>query len=65
MTDLKNALDLVNQFNTPMLCLITWLVFRLYTNHLPHILDSLNRIDRNLSRLEGRLDGQEKEKSDA
>lgn len=45
MTDLKALLDIVQALQTPLLAYVAWLVYRLYSNHLPHILDVLSRLE--------------------
>jgi len=56
LSEIKSIVDVINGFNTPLLALITWLVWRLYSNHLPHFQRSLDDINSRLARLEGRQD---------
>jgi hypothetical protein len=49
--------DWIPALNTPLLIYLVWLVARLYTNHIPHLQESLDDINRRLSRIEGIKDG--------
>lgn len=51
---MKDALDIVGAFSTPILLVVCWLVWRIYSNHLPHIEESLREITERLARVEGR-----------
>lgn len=61
LTDLKALIDIASGLNTPLLGLLAWLVWRLYSNHLPHIEKGLDSIDRRLARLEGRQEERDNE----
>jgi hypothetical protein len=61
LTELKSLIDITNGINTPVLCYMAWLVWKLYSNHLPHIEKSLDEIDRRLARLEGRQEERDHE----
>lgn len=52
--DIKDVIDITTGLNTPLLGFLAWLVWRLYSNHLPHLQRGLDSIDKRLARLEGR-----------
>ena len=54
LSDIKSVIDITTGLNTPLLGFLAWLVWRLYSNHLPHLQSGLDKIDRRLARLEGR-----------
>ena len=54
LSELKSLIDITNGINTPLLAFLSWLVWKLYSNHLPHIQKGLDSIDRRLAHLEGR-----------
>lgn len=61
LSDIKSFIDITNGINTPLLAFLSWLVWKLYSNHLPHIQRSLDEIDRRLARLEGRQEERDHE----
>ena len=54
--------DWLPAINTPLLLFLTWLVGRIYINHLPHIFERLGELKEGLSRLEGVKSGVELER---
>lgn len=52
--DIKSIIDITTGLNTPLLGFLAWLVWRIYSNHLPHFQRSVDSMDRRLARLEGR-----------
>lgn len=60
MTDLKSILDIVSGLQTPILGYLCWLVYRIKTNDIVHLQESLNHINERLSRVEGWRDAKSK-----
>lgn len=60
MTDLNAVMDIVAAVNTPLLGFLCWLVWRLYSNHLPHFQNSLDSINARLLIMEGRQQERDK-----
>lgn len=54
LSDLKIISDIVDRFGTPLLAVLTWLVWRIKANDLPHIYESMKMVGERLARLEGR-----------
>ena len=54
--------DWLPAINTPLLLFLTWLVGRLYTNHIPHFQRSLDELNERLARIEGIKAGVELER---
>lgn len=54
LSDIKDILDISSGLTTPLLIYIAWLIWRIYSNHLPHFQRSIDSVDKRLARLEGR-----------
>lgn len=55
--DIAVLLDWINRGNAPMLAALCYFVYRIYTNHLPHIDAKLDEHGERISRLEGESEG--------
>lgn len=53
MSDLKAVLEIIDAVGTPITAVIAWLVWRIYSNHLPHIVEKLDDYNTRISTIEG------------
>lgn len=57
MGDIKDIFGISAGLSTPILVYIAWLMYRLYSNHLPHINSSLSDLKVDVAYLKGCEDG--------
>lgn len=53
MTELRTLLEIAKAFDTPLLAVIAWVLWRVKSSEIPHLHNSIGEINERLARLEG------------